>query len=269
MSGPVMLFLRTVGARAYPRVVGMLRQPSWVIHEAILPILSVAAYAYIYRAMKAPDEFIGFVLLGGAMTAFWLNVLWSMGAQLYWERSSGNLEIYIMAPTSLMAVLAGMAVGGMLLTFVRATIIMTVGMVIFQIYLNPTSWPMLIFVFLFTLLALYGLGMMFASLFLLWGREAWHIVNLLQEPVYLVTGMNFPLKIFPTAIATTAMIIPLACGMDAMRQILFNIEGFWPIGVEISLLAVLAILFIWLAKRFLLYIERLSREEGKLTVKWQ
>ena len=35
--------------------------------------------------------------------------------------------------------------------------------------------------------------MMFASLFLLWGREAWHLVNLLQEPIYLMSGTNFPL----------------------------------------------------------------------------
>ena len=28
-----------------------------------------------------------------AMTTFWMNVLWGMGAQLYWERDSGNLEL--------------------------------------------------------------------------------------------------------------------------------------------------------------------------------
>ena len=265
----LMLFFRTLIARAYPRIVGMRRQPSWVIHEAILPILSVAAYAYIYRAMNAPEEYIGFVLLGGAMTAFWLNVLWSMGAQLYWERSSGNLELYIMAPCSMMAVLAGMAVGGMLLTMVRATVIMTVGILIFSVPFSPTSWPMLIFVFLLTLLALYGLGMMFASLFLLWGREAWHIVNLLQEPVYLITGMNFPLKVFPTVLATTAMLIPLACGMDAMRQILFHVEGVWSVEMEILALVILGVIFIFLASKLLNYLERLAREEGKLTVKWQ
>ena len=66
--------------------------------------------------------------------------------------------------------------------------------------LNPTSWWLLVAVFLLTLVALYGLGMMFASLFLLWGREAWHMVNLLQEPVYLLTGTNFPVKtVFPFA----------------------------------------------------------------------
>jgi ABC-2 type transport system permease protein len=265
----LVLFLRTMFARAYPRVIGMRRQPSWVIHEAILPILSVASFAYVYRAMQAPEAYVGFAILGGAMTAFWLNVLWSMGAQLYWERSSGNLEIYIMAPGSMMAVLAGMALGGMILTCVRATVIMTVGTLLFHVPFAPTSWSALIFAFLLTLLALYGLGMMFASVFLLWGREAWHIVNLLQEPVYLVTGMNFPLKVFPTVLAFFAAVIPLTAGMDAMRQLLFNAEGFWPIWVEISLLAGLSVLFIALAKRCLAYLERLSREEGRLTVKWQ
>ncbi len=218
---------------------------------------------------ESTEEYVGFVILGGAMTAFWLNVLWSMGAQLYWERSSGNLEIYIMAPGSMMAVLAGMALGGMILTFVRASVIMTVGVLLFQIPFAPVSWWLLVFTFLLTLLALYGLGMMFASVFLLWGREAWHIVNLLQEPVYLLTGMNFPLRVFPTALASIAAVIPLTAGMDAMRQLLFAADGFWPLSVEICMLAVLSVLFILLAKWFLDYLERLSQREGRLTVKWQ
>ena len=32
--------------------------------------------------------------------------------------------------------------------------------------------------------ALYALGMTMASLFLLYGREAWHLNNALQEPMY-------------------------------------------------------------------------------------
>jgi ABC-2 type transport system permease protein len=247
----------------------MRRQPSWIIHEALLPILSVAAFAYIYRAMHAPEAYVGFVVLGGAMTAFWLNVLWSMGAQLYWERASGNLELYIMAPCSMMAVLAGMALGGMILTFVRASVIMSVGIVLFQVPFSPTSWWLLLAVFVLTLLALYGLGMMFASVFLLWGREAWHIVNLLQEPVYLLTGMNYPLKVFPTLVASFAALIPLTAGMDAMRQLLFNAEGFWPLWLEIVMLAAATVAFIALAHRLLAYLERLSRIEGRLTVMWQ
>jgi ABC-2 type transport system permease protein len=112
--------------------------------------------------------------------------------------------------------------------------------------------------------------MMFASLFLLWGREAWHTVNLLQEPVYLLTGTNFPLRnVFPLAVAGAALLIPLAAGMDAMRQVLFRAEGVISVAAEVALLAVLAIVFLACAKRSLDYLERKSREEGRLTVRWE
>ena len=34
--------------------------------------------------------------------------------------------------------------------------------------------------------------MVLASLFLMWGREALHLTQLLVEPVYFVSGLNFP-----------------------------------------------------------------------------
>src|SRR6266404_3003661 len=133
-------FVRTMLARAYPRVIGLWREPSWMLQETLMPMLSVAAFVYVYRAMHAPEEYTGFVILGGAMTAFWLNVLWAMGAQLYWERDSGNLELYIIAPGSLMAILAGMALGGLVMTLVRATVILIAGSLLFDVSFVPSSW---------------------------------------------------------------------------------------------------------------------------------
>jgi ABC-2 type transport system permease protein len=263
------LFVQAMMARAYPRVVGMLRQPSWVIQETVLPVLSVAAFALVYRGMNAPERYIGFVILGGAMTAFWLNVLWSMGAQFYWERDSGNLELYIAAPAPMMAILAGMAVGGIFMTFVRAAVIILAGVVMFHVPFAPSSWLGLLAVFVLTMLALYGLGMVFASVFLLWGREAWHLVNLLQEPVYLLSGLNFPVKTLGVGVASVAALLPLTTGMDALRQLLFDdADGLLPWGWEAVILAALAVAFIALAKWCLNYLERRARVEGKLTVRW-
>jgi ABC-2 type transport system permease protein len=236
-------------------------------------MLSVAAFAYVYEFLQAPREYIGYVILGAAMTTFWMNVLWSMGAHLYWERDSGNLELYIMSPAPMMGILAGMALGGMTTTIVRAAMIVLTGVFIFGVPINPSSWWMLVAIFLLTMLALYGLGMMFASLFLLWGREAWHTVNLLQEPVYLLTGMNFPIRVLGDmihwAIPGFALLIPLTAGMDAMRQVLFQSQGFVNVWYEIGLLAVLALIFLTLARRTLALLERKAREEGRLTIKWQ
>jgi ABC-2 type transport system permease protein len=270
MPSTAKLFVQTALARAYPRAAWMFRNRTWLIQETVLPVLSVSAFALSYQAMGAPPEYVGFVILGAAMTTFWLNVLWAMGAHLYWERDSGNLGLYIMSPAPMMGVLAGMALGGMTTTCVRAAAIVTAGLLIFHVPLEPTSWWLFAAIFLLTLVALYGLGMMFASLFLLWGREAWHTVNLLQEPVYLLTGMNFPIRnVFPTAVAGIALLIPLAAGMDAMRQVLFRAEGVIEVQWEIALLVVLSVVFLALAKWCLDYLERLARQDAKLTVRWE
>ena len=270
MRDALRLFAQAALARAYPRAAWMFRNRTWLVQETILPVLSVSAFALSYEAMGVPREYVGYVILGGAMSTFWMNVLWSMGAHLYWERDSGNLGLYILSPAPMMSILAGMALGGMTTTTVRAAAIVTAGVLIFHVPLNPTSWWVLAAVFALTLAALYGLGMMFASLFLLWGREAWHTVNLLQEPVYLLTGMNFPLKaVFPLAVAGLALLIPLATGMDAMRQVLFRAEGVLPVAAEIGLLIGLAVVFHVSARRCLDYLERKSQQEGRLTVRWE
>ena len=90
--------LRAVFGRAYPRIIGLSREPSWVFFEIVLPFLAVSAFVFVYRALKAPEEYIGFVVLGGAMTAFWLNVVWMMAAQFFWEKDQGNLDLYFTAP---------------------------------------------------------------------------------------------------------------------------------------------------------------------------
>ncbi|MEO2088810.1 MAG: ABC transporter permease, partial [Gemmataceae bacterium] len=126
---------------------------------------------------------------------------------------------------------------------------------------------------LFESLTLIQTGRMDRVPFLLFGREAWHTVNLLQEPVYLLTGMNFPLKALGQmthyAVPAIGLLIPLTAGIDAMRQVLFRIDGFLPLWTEIGILAVLGVVFVGLAKFCLDLLERKAKAEGTLTVKWQ
>lgn len=268
MAGSSELFVRTIVARAYPRVIGASRERSWLFFETVLPLLATTAYVYFYRAIGAPEEYIGLVVVGGAMTAYWLNVLWSMSAQLYWDKDAGNLALYIAAPGSMMAILLGMAIGGLLMTTTRAVVIIIAGWLLFGVEFSLAQWPLLIAVFCLTMAALYGMGMLFASLFLLFGREAWHISNLLQEPIYLLSGFYFPVKALGFWVATAASIVPLTLGLDAMRQLLFpaNVTlGFLSVGREALILAILGVLFIVASKFALNYMERLAMREGRLT----
>jgi ABC-2 type transport system permease protein len=262
------LYLQTVFARAYPRLIGQQREKSWLFFDILMPLLSVFAYVFVYRAIKAPEDYIGFVVVGGAMIAFWMNVLWSMSSQLYWEKEQGNLALYIITPSSMMAVLLGMALGGLLATTLRALVVIILGSLLFKVNYAVSSFAQLFIVFFLTMIALYGLGMMAASLYLLLSREAWHISNLAQEPVYLFSGFYFPIRNFGFWISAVASFIPLTLGMDAMRQLVFATGpslGFLSVRVEIIILLILSIIFLFAARLMLAYMEKLAIREGRLT----
>ena len=126
-------------------------------------------------------------------------------------------------------------------------------------------------VFGLTMAALYGLGMALASLFLLYGREAWQLSQGLQEPVYFVSGLNFPVARLGLLGAVAVSTIPLAVGLDAMRQLAFagseHADGLLPASLEALVLVGMAVAFIGIARWLLSFIERLARVEGRLTVK--
>lgn len=270
--------MRALAGRAYPRIIGAQREPSWIFFETFLPLLTIAAYVYIYTFLNVP-QFIGFVILGGTMVAFWMNVLWGMAAQLYWEKQIGNLQLYMMAPMSRMALLGGMAVGGVVMVSTRAVATLFIGIVIFQVTLVVIDPLLLAAIFLVTLTALYGMGMLFASVYLLYGREAWNAAALMQEPVFLASGLYFPIKTFTQAmgpggilVAAGASIVPITLGLDAMRQLLFPdlLEyGLISPHIELLILVVLAPIFIFIARQALAYLERLAKEEGRLTLRHQ
>ncbi|MGQ4891036.1 MAG: ABC transporter permease [Candidatus Njordarchaeia archaeon] len=268
----IILNLRAVIGRAYPRIIGAQREVSWLFFDTVVPIIMLATYVLIYKLTNAPSEFVGFVILGGVMMPYWLNVLWSMAAQLYWEKDIGNLQLYMIAPMSNTALLAGMALGGMFSTTVRAVLVLLAGIFIFRVSFMIVNATYLFLTFFLTLFALYGLGMMFASLYLMWGREAWQVSSLMEEPIFLVSGFYFPVKMLGFWVSTVASLIPITIGLDAMRQLLFPSSWKWalmPITWEILILSIMSIVFPIIAKKLLDFMEMWSRREGRLTLRWQ
>jgi ABC-2 type transport system permease protein len=229
------------------------------------------AYVLVYRALGAPREFESFAVLGGLMLAYWLSVLWSMAAQFYWEKQMGNMEFYMIAPCSRVAILTGMAFGGLIWTTSRAVLAFVLGIWVLKVPFDwSRSWEAL-GVFLLALLALYALGMLMASLFMLYGREAWHLGNAFQEPVYLVSGLYFPLRALGPFAFTAFAVLPLSLGLDALRQLLFGevAQGLLPISTEVILLAVSVVVFGFLAVHSMRFMEERAKREGRLTLRWQ
>jgi len=265
------LFVQTTLARTYARIVGSLREPTWLISDAIFPNLGMCAFVLLYRALGAPRSFETLALVGGILSTYWLNVIWGMGSQLYWEKQQGQLQLYFAAPCSRLAILTGMALGGLAATFLRSLVGVAIGIWAFRIQVAAFSPWALAGVFVLTMVALYAQGMTLSSLFLLFGREAWHTANAMTEPVYFLSGLYFPIRTLGALGAVAAGILPLTLGTDALRQVLLGVEahGLLPLPLECAALAGLGALFLWLASVSMRHLEALSKREGRLTQRWQ
>jgi len=263
------LFLKTIVARAYPRVVAANRQKSWVFFDLAFPLVGTFAMVFVYEGLHAPKQFLGFVVMGGAMLAFWQNVLWSMGAQFSWDRDNGTLELYAISPTTFEGVLLGMAVGAMFTTTIRGAAVLLIGSLLFGVSYSLSGILPAAGIFLLTLAALYCLGMLLASLFLFYSREAWHLSNALQEPVNFLSGLYFPVKALGAYVGGAASLIPLTLGLDAMRQVLLpGTPRFLSPGLETLAVAAQIPIFAFFAYSSLRFMEARARREGKLISKW-
>lgn len=272
MKKKIELYLRTVWARAYVRIFGQFKRDiNWMISSVIGAFLTMATYVYVFKSVNAGEEFAGIVLLGGFMTPFWLNVLWSVASQLYWEKEAGNLQLIVLSPAPLSAFLLGLTVGGLVHTTFRALLVLIVGVFVFKVPLAVSNPLYAILIFLISIYALYSVGMMFSALFLFYGRELWRIMVLIQDPVSIVSGFYFPIKVLGTTFAAIVSLVPLALGLDALRQILLKSYSMWFLNwkIETVILFLLGSLFLFAALKLLVYIENLSKKEGRLTLKWQ
>jgi len=268
----IMANMRAAKARMWVRIKGGNRELTHYIAEVVLPVLTIGAYVILYKTLGLPSSLGAAVIIGGAMIAFWTNILWNMSAQWFWEKEMGNLEMYMVAPVSRMSVLLGMALGGAINTSLRATGIILLGIYVFQVPFQVHDLLVAGLVFLLTVIALYGLGMVFASLYMLYGREAWHTNMLLQEPVFFLSGSYFPtiyISVIPVWLQVTATLIPMTVGLDAIRRVTIQGQGLLEVWPHILALIAFIVILIPVARMALNYMENLGKREGRLTLRWQ
>ena len=264
--------VRAAIARARVRIKGTIQDPAWMIAEMIIPMFSIGGFILLYRALGAPASYSGFVIVGGAMIAFWTNMLWGMAAQFYWEKEVGNLEIYFVAPISRMAILLGMALGSVVTMVLRVFGIVLFGILLFNVSLNIVDPIAVAIIFTLTLASLYSLGMVFSSLYLLWGREAWKLNELLVEPTYFLSGFFFQIRgnvVVPLVLQFASSLIPMTFGLDGLRKVLILGQGLQSVLLEVSVLIAFSIALFVAAHYVLGYMENLAKKEGRLTLRWQ
>ncbi len=257
--------------RTWVRVRSIYGEPLWLIIGIAFPLFTTFGLGFLYRS-SGVGSIAGFAVLGGVAVSFWSNVVWSMATQFYWDKQEGIFELYLVSPAPISAILVGMSIGGFVGTAPSALLVGILGWQVFGSSVTPTWW-LIAAGFTLTIIALYSLGMLLASVYLAYGRNAESLNDSVQQTVSTFSGVYFPTfglgSPFPVSLQLVVSLIPLTIGMDILRKAIFApLSSTFPTAnEELVVLAVLCVAFYVIAQRAIAYMRERGRRNGTLVVR--
>lgn len=241
-----LVWLELLWYRGYPlRLVGL----------AISPGLMVAPFL-LFSRLYGPDPSFQTSVAIGLILWLWLSTLiWDVGYGLENDLEAGTLESLLIAPTSIIVILAAKSAVCILSNlFVTASIIGW--LFVFHISIQ-FSWPLLIALALLNGFALSGFVIVLASSVLLL-KKSENIGVILQTILGVLSGVTAPPHLFPKWVQVVARMLPLTYGIAAARLLL---QG-QPLGNQVLWLTITGIFYALIGRAFIKLAERRMKLAG-------
>ena len=227
-------------ARNRSRVIGALGQP----------LLFLLAFGYGFGAMfraAGQGDYIQFLAPGVIGMSIIFGSVFN-GMALIWDRQFGFLKETLVAPVSRFSIMFGRTLGGATTAALQGCVVLVVT---FAAGFHPENWlmvPAAILVMVLMGLVFSALGLMIGSL--LTDMQGFPLImNFLVMPLFFLSGALFPLNNVPAALLWIARFDPVSYCIDAMRILLID-QGHFGLGLDIAVMALVAIGFTALGSRF-------------------
>lgn len=219
------------------------RSKSRMIGSLGQPIVFLVALGFGFGPVFAKaggGNYIQFLSPGIIAMSIMFTAVFS-GIELIWDRQFGFLKETMVAPVSRMTIMFGRTLGG-------ATTATIQGIIVFLITIVIGFRPD-IFAILWGLLFMFGISIVFTAFGTAIASTMEDmqgfglIVNLVNMPLFFLSGALFPLNTAPVAIQWIAIINPLSYGVDGLRGAFTGIS-LHSIGIDASVIAIITILFL-------------------------
>lgn len=239
------------------------RGPIFLLAAVVTPVAYAVVFLLMARNIGQADALAAYVVIAPALIGVWYTAITTGAAVVGDERGSGTLELLIAAPTPAALVILGRVTANTLLSLVSVPLVLVTARVlgVNLVVAEPTT----------ALLALVALGvctvgitLLFTSA-LIFARSAIVIQNLIPFPLYILSGIAFPLALLPEWVRPLSALIPLTYVADVLRSsTLRGVDSSLSsnLGALAALTLVYGITGYWLLARA----ERSIRANGKVTL---
>lgn len=230
----------------------------FVMTAVIQPLIFASIAFFLFKA-GAREGTLLYVALGAGLMGVWSTVLFASGGVLQHQRWQGTLELSISAPPPFVQVLAPMTLANAAVGMYAVLTTLLWGKIFFGVPLAIEHPLLFILALLGTVLSLGMLGLVLASSFIRY-RHANALSNLLEYPVWLVSGLLIPLSILPAWAQPISWILAPTWGVKAVRQAAIGGDPLPEVAMCFGLAAIYLVIGTYLLRWF----EDLARREATL-----
>jgi ABC-type polysaccharide/polyol phosphate export permease len=234
---------------------------TWFLLISVLqPIIFATIAFYMFRAGGKPGTLL-YAALGAGMMGIWSSTLFGSGGALQWQRWQGTLELLVASPPPFVLVILPMALATSINGAYALVSTLVWGRLLFGVplhFAHPAAFALAVVV---TVLALGLMGLLLASSFVLY-RHANALSNLLEYPVWVASGLIFPISLLPSWSHPISWILAPTWGVKAIRAAALGGSPWGPMGWA----ALLGLVYLALAAAFLRIFEYQARARATLSL---
>ncbi len=232
----------------------------FVLISAIQPVIFASIAFYMHRA-GAREGSLLYVALGTGLMGMWSSTLFGSGGVIQWQRWQGTLELLVGAPPRFIVSMVPLTLSTATIGLYSVVATLVWGRLLFGVPLH-LEHPLLFAVALVaTTVALGLLGLVMASTFVLY-RHASAFSNLLEYPVWLVSGLLVPLSLLPGWVTPLSWLLAPTWGVRAVRDAALGGDPL----TAIAMCGVLSACYLALGTLTMANFERLARSRATLSL---
>ncbi len=220
--------------------------------------------ALVPQLDKYGGDYFSFALIGIAFTGYISLSLSNFAASIREGQMMGTLEIMLLSPTRLSAILVSSSLWSYLLATVNALIYLLVGTLIFGFSTSHVNIISALVVMVLSIASFSGVGILSAAVVML-VKQGNPISWLFGGVSSLLAGVFYPISVLPDWLEPVSRFIPLTYTLDAMRLAVLKGSSLAELRVDILVLFGFTVILTPLA--FLAFRKALKRAkiEGSLT----
>ncbi|MHB1525753.1 MAG: ABC transporter permease [Candidatus Dormibacteria bacterium] len=238
----------------------MQAQSGFMIMTALVQPLIFATIAMADQQAGNHSLPILFYALGAGIMGIWSTVVFGCGGVISWQRHQGMLEPLVMAPVPFVLVLMGITLGTATVGLYSMGATLLWAAVVFRAHIQMADPLIFTVAAVVTVVSLGLLGLVMGSSFVLY-RNSNAISNMLEYPVWLVTGLLVPLSLLPGWTHPLAYVLAPTWGVQALRAAALGGQPLPDIGWCLLASVAYLALGVWLVGR----VEIRARRTATLT----